>query len=434
MLRTYADAARIAMERCDLLATFSEEPGRITRRFATPPMHQVHEAIQGWLLAAGMTAQLDAMGNLIGRREASFVPGPEETHAGALSQPRARTLLLGSHLDTVRDAGKYDGLLGVMVALVCLERLHERGERLPFALELLGFADEEGLRYQCVYMGSKAASGQFEPHNLELRDASGISMAEALRAFGCHADPEALTTPRWTREELLGYCEVHIEQGPVLEARNLPLAVVTSIVGQQRMVYQFSGVQGHAGTLPMDLRHDALCAAAEFVLEAESLGREVPGLVATVGQLQVQPGASNVVPGFVELSLDLRHEDDALRARCAERLLTRAGQICAPRGVELVCQHVQRTSTVACAPRLRQRWEEALNIEGYPVFSLSSGAGHDGVALSALTEIAMLFVRCQGGISHNPAEAVQEADVAAAIAVLERFLLLTAREVLHESI
>ncbi|HEY3991658.1 MAG TPA: M20/M25/M40 family metallo-hydrolase, partial [Ktedonobacteraceae bacterium] len=258
MSGTYTDAARTVMERCDLLATFSEEPGRVTRRFATPPMHQVHEAIQGWLLAAGMTVEIDAMGNLLGRREASL-PFPREEARASISskqgkeagRPRAKTLLLGSHLDTVRDAGKYDGLLGVMIALVCLERLHERGERLPFALELLGFADEEGLRYQCMYMGSKAVTGRFNPRDLELRDADGISMAEALGAFGCYPSMEALTTPRWTREELLGYCEVHIEQGPVLEARDLPLAVATSIVGQQRMLLQFHGVQGHAGTLPM---------------------------------------------------------------------------------------------------------------------------------------------------------------------------------------
>jgi allantoate deiminase len=431
---TYEDSARVALERCDLLATFSEEPGKVTRRFATAPMHQVHETIKGWLLAAGMTAELDAMGNLIGRREASLPFQQEQARAsGRPEQPslRAKTLLLGSHLDTVRDAGKYDGLLGVMIALACLERLHERGSSLPFALELLGFADEEGLRYQCMYMGSKAVTGKFVPQDLELLDADGISMAEALRAFGCNPTLEALTTPRWSSEDLLGYCEVHIEQGPVLETRNLPLAVVTSIVGQQRVLFQFSGVQGHAGTLPMDLRHDALCAAAEFVVAVETLARSVPGLVATVGQLRIQPGASNVVPGYAELSLDIRHEDDELCARSANQLRAQAEQICALRGVKLECQHAQRTTTVACAPRLRQRWQEALAAEGYPPCSLFSGAGHDGVALSALTEIAMLFVRCRGGISHNPAEAVQEADVAAAIAVLERFLLLTAREVLQ---
>jgi allantoate deiminase len=422
-----------------MVGTYAEAARAVTRRFASSPMHQVHETLQRWLRAAGMTCEIDALGNLIGRREAGRAGKEAQAttlveQANGLSQSRSKTLLLGSHLDTVRDAGKYDGILGVMIALICLERLRERGESLPFAVELLGFADEEGLRYQCVYMGSKAVTGQFDPRDLALLDANGISMAEALRAFGCQPALEALTTPRWTREELLGYCEVHIEQGPVLEERGLPLAVVTSIVGQQRLLLHFSGVQGHAGTLPMALRHDALCAAAEFILAAESLGRSVPGLVTTVGQVQVRPGASNVVPGYAELSLDLRHEDDDLRARCAEQLVMQAESICAERGVKLVCQPVQRASTVACAPVLRRRWEEALLAEGYPVFALPSGAGHDGATLSALTDISMLFVRCRGGISHNPAEAVQEEDVAAAIAVLERFLRLTAREVLHESI
>ncbi|HEX7735283.1 MAG TPA: allantoate amidohydrolase [Ktedonobacteraceae bacterium] len=414
MSDTYQEAARVVMERCELLATFSEEPGRVTRRFASPPMRQVHETVKGWLLAAGMTVEVDAMGNLIGRR--------------ASAQADAKTLLLGSHLDTVRDAGKYDGVLGVMVALTCLERLHKRGERLPFALELLCFADEEGLRYPSLYMGSRAMTGTFQARDLELHDAEGISMAEALRTSGGNPDPALLTRARWASKDLLGYCEVHIEQGPVLEARDLPLAIVASIVGQQRMIFHFDGVQGHAGTLPMNLRQDALCAAAEFVVAAETLARSVPGLVATVGQMRVQPGASNVVPGHVELSLDVRHEDNDLLTRSVDQLNQEAEQICARRRITIARQHVQSSSTIACSPALRQRWQEALIAAGYPVFSLPSGAGHDGVALSELTEIAMLFVRCRGGISHNPAESVREADVAAAIAALERFLLLTAHE------
>lgn len=442
MLQTYEEAARVVMQRCALLATFSEEPDRLTRRFATAPMHQVHETMKNWLLAAGMTAEVDALGNLIGRREADLPSRSEQAQSGdeqasrdqEIRRPGSKTLLLGSHLDTVRDAGKYDGPLGVLIGLACLERLHTRGEPLPFALELLGFADEEGLRYQCIYMGSKAATGRFDPQDLSLLDVDGISMREALRRFGCDPDPVALTTPRWRSEDLLGYCEVHIEQGPVLEARALPLAVVTSIVGLQRLLFRFHGVQGHAGTLPMELRHDALCAAAEFVLAVETLGRNTPGLVATVGQLRVQPGASNVVPGSVELSLDIRHADDELCDRYTALLRRRAEQLCTERGVTLNCQQVQRSPTVHCAPRLLHRWQEALRAEGYPVLSLTSGAGHDGVVMNTLTDIAMLFVRCREGISHHPAEAVLESDVAAAIAVLERFLWLTAEEVRHESV
>jgi allantoate deiminase len=421
MAHIYTDAARTVMQRCDLLATLSEEPDRVTRRFATPPMRMVHELLKNWLSTIGMTVEIDAMGNLIGRYEAS--------------QPGAKTLLLGSHLDTVRGAGKYDGLLGVMIALICLERLHARGERLPFSLELLGFADEEGLRYHSIYMGSKAATGRFDPHDLALLDADGVSMADALRAFGGNPDPALLTKPRWSSEDLLGYCEVHIEQGPVLEACNIPLAAVTSIVGQQRLLFQLSGEQGHAGTLPMSLRYDALCAASEFVLAVETLARSVPGLVATVGQLQVEPGASNVVPSHVALSLDIRHENDELREQYARQLFAQAEDICGKRSIGLAsCKRIQNSPTVTCAPNLFQRWQQALRDEGYPVFQLPSGAGHDAVAMSALTGVAMLFVRCRGGVSHHPSESVLEEDVAGAIAVLERFLLLTAKEVSNESV
>jgi allantoate deiminase len=415
MAEAHNAAARSVLERCELLASLSEETGHVTRRFCTSPMHQVHALMSDWLQAAGMSVEIDAIGNVIGRYEAS--------------QPGSKTLLLGSHLDSVRDAGKYDGVLGVLVALACLELLHARGERLPFAIELLGFADEEGARYQSIYIGSKVVTGTFDLKALTLLDAEGIPMAEALRAFGLNPTPALLTTARWSSESLLGYCEVHIEQGPVLEVRNLPLAPVTAIVGQERLLFQLTGTQGHAGTLPMSLRHDALCAAAEFVLAVESLGRGVPGLVATIGQLQVVAGAANVVPGRVELSLDIRHEDDEQRRRCAALCCEQAEQIGARRGVQISYQSVQSSSTVFANPDLLQRWQAALSAEGYPVFSLPSGAGHDAVALSQLTAIAMLFVRCRGGISHQPLEAVLLEDVAAAIAVLGRFLLLTAREI-----
>jgi allantoate deiminase len=390
-------------------------------------MHQVREVLSSWLHDIGMTVEIDAIGNLIGRYEYRGT-NKDNLH------PHPRTLLLGSHLDTVRNAGKYDGPLGFMVALACLERLHARGEQLPFSIELIGFADEEGLRYPSVYIGSKAITGTFDPHDLNLFDENCISLAEAVTAFGGNPDPQVLTTPRWSRSELLGYCEVHIEQGPVLEARNLPLAVVSSIVGQKRILLQLTGEPGHAGTLPMAMRRDALCAAAEFALAVETLGRSVPGLVATIGQLQVVSGACNVVPGQVQLSIDIRHEDDMWREQCANHLYERAQSICAERNIELEWQVFQNSPTIPCSPTLVQRWQQALTEEGHSAFTLPSGAGHDGVAMSTLTDIAMLFVRCQGGISHHPAEAVFEEDVAAAIDVLERFLLLTAKEFLHEPI
>jgi len=373
-------------------------------------MRQVNEAVASWMHAAGMTVQQDKVGNLIGRYEAS--------------QAGAKTLLLGSHLDTVRDAGKYDGPLGVMIAIACVERLYARQERLPFAIEVLGFADEEGLRYHSAYIGSRAVAGTFDPEALHLTDSDGITMAEAIRAFGGDPDPLALQTARWHRDELLAYCEVHIEQGPVLEARNLPVAVVSAIAGQNRITVRFTGEAGHAGTVPMSLRHDALCAGAEFVLAVETVARSLPGLVATVGQVSVHPGASNVIPGQVTLSLDVRHQDDTVREQANRQLEERAREIGTTRHVSANWQMLQGHRAVPCAPHLAELLSQAIEEIGYPTLSLASGAGHDAATVSELSDIAMLFVRCRGGISHNPAESATVEDVEVAIKVLERFLHL----------
>jgi allantoate deiminase len=404
--------AQAVMERCNILGGYSEEPERLTRRFGTQPMRQVNERVAAWMHDAGMTVRQDNAGNLVGRYEASSVG--------------ARTLLLGSHLDTVRDAGKYDGPLGVLTTLACMQRLHDRGERLPFAIELFAFADEEGLRFHSSYLGSKVVAGTFDPATLHLADSEGITLAEAIRAFG--GNPDALQAAKRDGSDLLGYLEVHIEQGPVLESLNLPVGVVSSIAGQSRISVNFSGEAGHAGTVPMALRRDALCAAAEFVLAVETLGRSLPGLVATVGQITVQPGASNVIPGMVTLSLDVRHQDDAVREQACRQLQERASYIGAARSISPGWHALQSHRTVPCSPRLTQLLAQAIVTAQHPVYSLPSGAGHDAVAMSDLTEVAMLFVRCKGGISHHPAESVTLEDVAAAIEVLEQFLALLAKE------
>ena len=404
-------SARTVMERCDILGGYSEEPGRLTRRYGTQPMRQVNETVAAWMHSAGMEVRQDNAGNLIGRYEAISVG--------------ARTLLLGSHLDTVRDAGKYDGPLGVLTALACVQRLYDRQERLPFAIELFAFADEEGLRFHSSYLGSKVVAGTFDPATLRLADSEGITLAEAMRAFG--GNPDALQASKRDGSDLLGYCEVHIEQGPVLESLNLPVGVVSSIAGQSRIAVNFTGEAGHAGTVPMTLRRDALCAAAEFVLAVEALGRSLPRLVATVGQITAQPGASNVIPGLVTLSLDVRHQDDAVREQACRQLQEQASHISAVRQVSASWQPLQPHRTVPCSPHLTQLLAQAIEAASYPVYSLPSGAGHDAVAMADLTEIAMLFVRCKGGISHHPAESVTREDVAAAIEVLEQFLALLAR-------
>jgi allantoate deiminase len=410
---TIAASASTVMAWCDILAGYSEEPGCLTRPFASPTMHQAHEAVATWMQDAGMTVEHDAIGNLIGRYEAN--------HAGA------KTLVLGSHLDTVRNAGKYDGPLGVMVALACVQRLHARQERLPYAIEVVGFADEEGLRYHSAYLGSKAITGTFDPALLQLTDADGITMAAAIRAFGGNPDPEVLCTPRWHPDELLGYCEVHIEQGPMLEALNLPVGVVSAIAGQSRITVTFTGEAGHAGAVPMPLRRDALCAAAAFVLAVESVARSLPESVATVGQIAVYPGVSNVIPGQVALSLDVRHQDDRVRVQACRQLEQQAHAIATARHISASWQLLQEHGAVPCAPHLTGLLAQAIAAMGYPVHSLPSGAGHDAAILAALMPVAMLFVRCRGGISHHPAEAVAAADVDVAINVLERFLQLLSK-------
>lgn len=392
------------MERCDLLASISEEPDRLTRRFATDAMRRANELAAAWMRDAGMAVRQDNIGNLIGRYYGSG----------------AGTLVLGSHLDTVRDAGRYDGPLGVMVAIACVQALQDQGKQLPFAIEVVAFADEEGLRYGTSYLGSKAYTGTFDPAYLNLCDADGISMREAISAAG--GDPDAIPLDKRNRDDLLGYCEVHIEQGPVLEAQGLPGGVVSAIAGQTRATITFRGEAGHAGTVPMSMRRDALTAAAEFVLAVEETARAEPGLVATVGQLAVQPGASNVIPGETTVSLDLRHAEDAIRERALALVYDKAEEIAAKRGVSLTHRLIQENSAMRCDPHLTTLFAEAIVSLGHEPLHLVSGAGHDAVTMSQITPIAMLFVRCKGGVSHNPAESVEVEDVAVAIEVLSRFL------------
>jgi allantoate deiminase len=407
-----SDAARV-LERCAALGAISEEPDRLTRRYGTEAMRQVNATVAEWMRAAAMTVRQDHLGNLIGRYDGAA--------------PDAKTLLLGSHLDTVRDAGRYDGPLGVMVALACVERLHASGLRLPYAIETLAFADEEGLRYQSGYLGSSVYAGRFDATTFRRPDADGVTLAEAIRAFG--GDPDALKGDARAKDDLLGYYEVHIEQGPVLEARDLPVGIVSSIQGQSRFSVRFTGRAGHAGTVPPEMRRDALVGAAEFVLTVDALASATPDLVATVGQLTVQPGASNVIPGEVTLSLDVRHPQDDARTAACQELRTAAEGIADARGLEMEWEPLGTSRSVECSPRLAGLLERAVARRGLAPFRLASGAGHDGVMLSRLTGIAMLFVRCAGGISHNPAESVTQADVTVAIAVLEDALALLAEEV-----
>jgi allantoate deiminase len=392
------------MRRAQELGAISEEPGMLSRPFGSGAMRRANELVGGWMRSAGMTVREDAVRNII----------------GSYNGDGERVLLLGSHLDTVRDAGRYDGSLGVLVALAIVERLVRSRARLPFAIELAAFADEEGVRFGTTYLGSSAFTGSFDPALLKLVDRDGVTLADAVRGFG--GSPELLAAADPPPEDLLGYCEVHIEQGPMLERSGLPVGVVTTVTGQSRATVEFLGEAGHAGTTPMDVRRDALCAAAEFVLSVERVAREHDGLVATVGQLAPHPGAANVIPRSVTLSIDIRHADDSLRKSACADLRHDAAQIGERRSIELRWEQTQESASIPTDASLSAVLARAVSDAGIEVKRLPSGAGHDAAELAAIAPAAMLFVRCAGGISHSPAESVDLADVEVAIEVLEHFI------------
>jgi len=394
------------MRRCDELARFSEPGPGVTRRFATPEHRLAADRVMRWMADAGMKPEMDAVGNVVGR-----YPGAE---------PGAPALLLGSHIDTVREGGRYDGMLGVITPIVCVQALADAGERLPFAVEVVAFGDEEGVRYQTTLLGSRALAGTFDMSVLSRQDEDGVSLEQALRELGC--EPRAIPGLARRREDLLGYVELHIEQGPVLEAEGLPVGIVTGIAGGVRLNITISGEAGHAGTVPMGRRLDALTGAAEAVLAVERLCQGRDGLVGTVGKLAVKPGATNVIPGEVSFSADIRAPEDAERDRAVFDVNNTIRDIAGRRGLRVNIQETYRAGGCQCAPGLMEQLEAAVAGEGIQPYQLPSGAGHDAMAMQAVTEVAMLFVRCHRGISHNPAEAISGADAGVGARVLLRFL------------
>lgn len=393
------------LDRADALAAISEAPPALTRTYLTPEHRRAADLVLAWMREAGMAARLDEAGNVAGRYEGSA--------------PGAPCLMMGSHLDTVRDAGKYDGMLGVIAAIGCVAELHAKGERLPFAIEVIGFGDEEGVRFGGTLIGSRAIAGAFDPTMLDLRDARGTSLAEAYRNFGL--DPARIGAVARKRGDVLAYVELHIEQGPRLESENLPVGIVTAIAGFTRLAVEVAGMAGHAGTVPMDARRDALAAAAECVLAVERRCR-APGLVGTVGKIEALPGAINVVPGLARFTVDMRAAEDALREAAASDLAAEFRAIAARRGVSLKIDATQQSKAAACAPWLMDRIGEAFRAEGQRDFRLMSGAGHDGMAMIRIADIGMIFVRCAKGISHNPAEAITAADAEIGARCLLRFI------------
>lgn len=395
--------AAVLLDRCEQLAAHTSLPGGLIERVYLSPEHAaVNELAGRWMTEAGMSTWQDAAGNQCGRLEGS-VPG-------------LPALLLGSHLDTVPSAGKYDGILGVLAAIAVVERIRDQGRTLPFALEVVAFGDEEGTRFGTTLLGSRALAGTWLPEWWNLRDKNGVSLRDAYAAFGL--DPTAIGRAARSPVNVLGYLEAHIEQGPALEDANQALGVVTSIAGARRFKITIEGKAGHSGT-PWGLRRDALAGASEAILDVERIARAA-GLIATIGRLEVFPGAVNVIPGCAEFSLDLRGEHDSERDDAWQMIETTVAEVCFRRGLRMRSEQTHAAAAAHCSPRMRAALADGIRSTGQPAPpSLFSMAGHDAMAVAHLTDIGMLFVRCAGGVSHHPDESVTEADTAAALDAFE---------------
>jgi len=407
------------LEWSETLAQWSDDTDGLTCTYLSDSHRRCAAQLRDWMEEAGMLAHIDAIGNVVGRYESN--------------QANAKTLITGSHYDTVRNGGKYDGRAGILMPIAVIGQMHRRGEKLPFNVEVIGFADEEGVRYQNTFLGSSAIIGEFDLSLLDRTDANGISMRAALQDAKAKAGGAGGDYPKYTADaipalarqaqDVLGFVEIHIEQGPVLLERDLPVGVVTSIAGSCRYLLELGGVAGHAGTTPMNMRRDAATAAAEITLLVEQRCGSTPTLVGTVGQLHVPGGSVNVVPGQCRLSLDIRAADDATRDAAVADIVQGIEAICARRRIDLKLEQVLKAQAAPCAPWLMKQLAQATERAGLDVFELPSGAGHDAMAMRRMTDVAMLFVRCgNGGISHNPLETMSADDIDLSARIFSDFL------------
>ncbi|MCZ7642017.1 MAG: allantoate amidohydrolase [Pseudorhodoplanes sp.] len=396
------------------LGAISSDPQRLVRLFLTSEHRRAADLVARWMREAGMSASEDALGTVRGRWTP---PGGSGT----------RRLLIGSHIDTVVDAGKYDGPLGVVAGILAVEAIAKSGASLPIGLDVLAFGDEEGSRFTATLTSSSACAGAFDPAALAATDREGVTLADALRAYG--KDPAAIGECAYARAEAAAYIEVHIEQGPVLEAQDRPLGIVTAIVGQTRMRATVTGMAGHAGTVPMPMRRDALAGAAEMILAVERIAQQnaADAMVATVGRIEASPGAVNVIAGRVGFTVDLRTATDALRHAAIAQIREAATRIAERRKLDVAFEIFHETATTPCDPRLQDMLQAAIEDLGHAPLRLPSGAGHDAQVMAGLCPAAMMFVRCRGGISHNPAEHASPQDMGAAVAALAGFIARFAR-------
>jgi allantoate deiminase len=392
----FTKLAEKVIARCRKLATFSEDADGTRRTFLSPPMKECHREVSSWMKTLGMSVSLDAVGNLRGFYSAM--------------SPSAPRVLIGSHLDTVPNAGAFDGILGVVLAIGLVESLD--GQKLPFAIEVVGFSEEEGVRFGVPFIGSRALVGRVDEEFLGRKDVNGISVRKAIQDF--RLNPNKVSKALLS-DDCLGYIEFHIEQGPVLESLRRPLGVVEAIVGQNRLEFNFSGQANHAGTTPMNLRRDALAAAAEWIVAVETLAQRTPGLVATVGFVEAKPGATNVIPGTARAPLDLRHASDQTRTQALDELIQQAESVAARRGLTVTWKMLLVQNAVAMDPFMAGQIEQAIQKSGCEPHRMASGAGHDAMILAEKMPAAMIFLRSPGGISHDPSESVHLDDVAKAL-------------------
>jgi len=393
---SFTKLAEEVIARCQKLASFSEDAGGTRRTFLSPPMRDCHREVSSWMKALGMNVSADAVGNLRG-----FLAG---------TSPTAPRILMGSHLGTVPNAGAFDGILGVVLAVGLAESLE--GRKLPFAIEIIGFSEEEGVRFGVPFIGSRALVGRVDEELLGRKDERGISVRKAIQDFGLNSNEISKAA---LRDDVLGYIEFHIEQGPVLETLGRPLGVVEAIVGQNRLEFTFSGQANHAGTTPMNLRHDALAATAEWIVAVENQAKQTPGILATVGFVEAKPGATNVIAGEARATLDIRTPSDHARTEALDELIRQAESIASRRGVRVKWRTLLAQNAVAMDSFLTEQIDHAMRKTGCEPHRMASGAGHDAMVLAETIPAAMIFLRTPGGISHDPAESVHLDDVAKAL-------------------
>lgn len=397
---------QLIYNRLDEAANHSQPGPGVTRLFLSDEHKSITPLIREWMSKAGLVSEIDAAGNIIGRDDKALAGAP--------------TLILGSHQDTVVSGGKYDGMLGIALPITVIEHLRKTGIELPFGIEIVAFGDEEGTRFQSTLVGSRALAGTFDPKALDARDDHGISVADALRDFGCN--PDDIPTLKRNRRHVLGFVEIHIEQGPVLEGMDLPVGIVSALTGIERHRVQIQGKASHAGTTPMHTRQDALVAAADIIHQVEATCSTTEGMVGVVGKIEVRPNAVNVIPDQVDLTIELRAPERIVRVNGRGQILSALPVIANNRRVEISSDQTYEAEGVPCAEWIMNGLEQAIAANAIKPYRLFSGAGHDGLAMHDLCDIGMLFVRCRDGLSHHPDEAITANDADTAAKVLADFL------------